>query len=45
VYAARVAARRRSELGTEVAKIPGRYGELKVRVDGEAVIEGGSLAL
>jgi hypothetical protein len=44
LYAVRVAARLRRELGTDVTKVPGRYGEFKVLVDGETVIDGGALA-
>jgi hypothetical protein len=36
-----VAARLRRELGIEVDTIPGRYGEYKVLVDGETVVDGG----
>jgi len=39
-----VAARLRRELGTDVEMIHGRYGEFKVLVDGETVIDGGALA-
>jgi hypothetical protein len=39
-----VAARVRSELKTEVDMVHGRYGEFKVLVDGETVIDGGALA-
>jgi hypothetical protein len=39
-----VAARIRRELKTEVDMVRGRYGEFKVLVDGETVIDGGSLA-
>ena len=34
----------RSELKIEVALVHGRYGELKVLVDGKTVIEGGKFA-
>jgi len=34
----------RRELGIEVDKVHGHYGEFKVLVDGETVIDGGSLA-
>jgi hypothetical protein len=37
-----VAARIRRELGIEVDTIPGRYGEYKVLVDGETVVDGGA---
>jgi hypothetical protein len=36
-----VAARLRRELQTEVDTVHGRYGEYKVLVDGEVVIDGG----
>jgi hypothetical protein len=39
-----VAARLRKELGAEVEMVHGRYGEFKVLVDGETVIDGGALA-
>ncbi|MBC8647638.1 MAG: hypothetical protein H7X85_10770 [Thermoanaerobaculia bacterium] len=39
-----MAARIRKELGTEVDMVRGRYGEFKVLVDGETVIDGGALA-
>jgi hypothetical protein len=44
LYAVRVAARLRRELGTDVEMIRGNYGEFKVLVDGETVIDGGALA-
>lgn len=37
-----MAARLRRELGIEVDTIPGRYGEYKVLVDGETVVDGGA---
>jgi hypothetical protein len=40
-----VAARLRRELGIEVDMIRGRYGEYKVLVDGETVVDGGSLVV
>jgi hypothetical protein len=40
-----VAARLRRELGIEVDAIPGRYGEYKVLVDGETVVDGGRLVI
>jgi hypothetical protein len=43
--AIRVAARLRRELKTEVDMVRGRYGEFKVLVDGEVVIDGGALAV
>jgi hypothetical protein len=39
-----VAARIRRELGTEVDMVRGGYGEFKVLVDGQTVVDGGSLA-
>ena len=44
LHAVRVAARLRRELGTEVEMERGRYGEFKVLVDGETVVDGGALA-
>ena len=35
----------RKELGVEVELVHGRYGEFKVQVDGETVIDGGTLAI
>jgi len=40
-----VAARLRRELQTEVELVKGHYGEFKVFVDGEAVIDPGALAV
>jgi len=37
-----VAASIRKELGVDVQKVHGRYGELKVFVDGEVVVDGGT---
>jgi hypothetical protein len=34
----------RRELNTEVELVHGRYGEFKVLVDGDTVIDGGALA-
>jgi len=39
-----VAAKIRRELGTAVDMVHGKYGEFKVLVDGNVVIDGGSLA-
>ncbi len=39
-----MAARLRRELRTDVDMVRGHYGEYKVLVDGETVIEGGLLA-
>jgi len=38
-----VAARLRRDLGVEVEKVSGRYGEFKVEVDGALIAEGGAL--
>ena len=38
-----MAARLRRELHEEVAMVRGRYGEFKVLVDGETVVDGGAL--
>ncbi|MBZ5637610.1 MAG: hypothetical protein LAO51_02515 [Acidobacteriia bacterium] len=35
----------RKELGQEVNKVPGRYGEFRVLVDGEVVAEAGALGM
>jgi len=40
-----VAARIRRELRTEVEMIRGHYGEYKVLVDGEMVVDGGALVV
>ena len=40
-----MAARLRRELGIEVEKVHGRYGEFKVLVDNDVVMDGGSLAM
>jgi len=45
IHAVRVAARLRRELGIEVDAIRGRYGEYKVLVDGETVVDGGPLVI
>jgi hypothetical protein len=39
-----VAAHLRRALGTEVEMIHGRYGEFKVLVDGEVVVDAGAVA-
>ena len=39
-----MAARIRRELKTDVDMVRGRYGEFKVLVDGNTVIDGGALA-
>jgi hypothetical protein len=45
LHAVRVAARLRRELHTDVDMIRARYGEFKVLVDGQEVVDGGALAL
>jgi len=40
-----VAARLRRELGIEVEMIRGHYGEYKVLVDGDTVVDGGPLVI
>jgi hypothetical protein len=45
LHAVRVAARLRRELHADVDMERGRYGEFKVLVDGETVVDGGSLAV
>jgi len=44
LHAVRVAARLRRELRTDVEMVRGRYGEFKVLVDGDTVVDGGALA-
>ena len=44
LHAVRVAARIRRELHVDVELEKGRYGQFKVLVDGETVIDGGALA-
>jgi hypothetical protein len=44
LHAVRVAARLRRELRTDVDMVRGRYGEFKVLVDGDTVVDGGALA-
>jgi hypothetical protein len=44
LHAVRVAARLRRDLQSEVEMKHGRYGEFKVLVDGEVVVDGGALA-
>ncbi len=43
-HAVRVAARIRREFSTDVDLVHGRYGEFKVLVDGEIVVDGGALS-
>jgi hypothetical protein len=40
-----VAARIRRELETEVDMIKGHYGEYKILVDGETIVDGGPLVI
>ena len=40
-----MAARLRRELGIEVETIRGHYGEYKVLVDGETIVDGGPLVI
>lgn len=40
-----MAARLRRELATDVDAVHGRYGEYKVLVDGEVVVDGGALVI
>ena len=44
LHAVRVAARLRRELVSDVEMIKGRYGEFKVLVDGQTVVDAGALA-
>ena len=44
MHAVRVAARLRRELGSDVEMVKGRYGEFKVLVDGQTVVDAGALA-
>ena len=44
LHAVRVAARLRRELGAEVDMVRGHYGEFKVLVDGDTVVDAGALA-
>ena len=45
IHAVRVAARLRRELGIEVDAMRRDYGEYKVLVDGETVVDGGALVV
>lgn len=40
-----MAARLQRELGIEVEKVHGRYGEYKVLVDGKVVVDGGAAVI
>ena len=40
-----MAARLRRELGIDVETVWGRYGEYKVLVDGETIVDGGKLVV
>jgi hypothetical protein len=44
LHAVRVAARLRRELNAEVDLLGGPYGQFKVLVDGETVVDGGAWA-
>jgi hypothetical protein len=44
LHAVRVAAKLRRDLKTEVDMVRGRYGEFKVLVDGDTIIDGGAPA-
>jgi hypothetical protein len=44
IYAARVAARIRRELKTDVEMVKDRYGKFRIAVDGQTVIDGGTAA-
>jgi hypothetical protein len=44
LHAVRVAAQLRRELEVDVEVVGGPYGQFKVEVDGETVLEGGALA-
>jgi hypothetical protein len=45
IHAVRVAARLRRDLGVDVDMVRGRYGEFKVLVDEDVVVDGGALAM
>lgn len=45
LHAVRVAAKIRRDLKIEVEMVHGHYGEYKIQVDGETVIDGGALAV
>ncbi|MGB2713298.1 MAG: hypothetical protein WBC51_03905 [Vicinamibacterales bacterium] len=44
MHAVRVAARLRKELRTDVEMVHGRYGEFKVLVDDQVVVDAGAMA-
>lgn len=44
LHAVRVAARLRRELNAEVELVGGPYGQFKVVIDGETVVDGGAWA-
>jgi hypothetical protein len=44
LHAVRVAARLRRELQTDIELVHGQYGEFKVLIDGEVIVDGGSAA-
>ena len=45
LHAVRVAARLRRELNAEVELVGGPYGQFKVLIDGETVVDGGAWAV
>jgi hypothetical protein len=45
LHAARVAARLKRELGSDVEMIHGHYGEFKILVDGNVVVDAGLMAV
>ena len=45
LHAVRVAARLRRELDIDVETIRGQYGEYKVLVDGDAIVDGGPMGV
>jgi len=45
LHAVRVAVRLRRELGIEVDAIRGQYGEYRVLVDGEVIVDGGPMVV
>ena len=45
MHAVRVAARLRRDLGIDVDAVRGHYGEYKVLVDDEVVVDGGALVI
>jgi len=45
LHAVRVAARLRRELGIDVETTRGHYGEYKVLVDGDVIVDGGPMSV